>query len=125
MCGGSCEVVFRDALRVSGAGVRAASIPVFPVLQVGYREGLCAKARCQVFEGRDVLIHDLLGAQPPLINGVLLEGPHKVCKHPLDPESGQDIAFGNEFGERPWNAALEAEKRRDMSMLPGSSVRLD
>lgn len=90
---------------MGGVGVRATSISILSQLQVGYREDLCAKTWCQVFESRDVLIHDLVGAQPPLIHGVLLEGPHKVCKHPLDPDFCQEVVFRNVFGERPWNAA--------------------
>ena len=78
MCGWSSEVVFGDTLGMGGAGVRAASIPVLVQFQVGYGEGLCAKTRRQVFESRDVLIHDLLSAQPSLVYSVLLESSHKM-----------------------------------------------
>ncbi len=104
MRGGTSEVVFRDTLRMGGAGVRATSIPVLSQFQVGYREGLGAKMWCQVLQSRDVLIHDLVGAQPPPIHCVLLEGLHKLGKHPPDPDFCQEVVFGNEFGERPWNA---------------------
>lgn len=62
MCGGSSEGIFRDTLRMSHVGVGATSIPVVSQFQVGYSEGLYPKTWCQVFESRDVLIHDLVGA---------------------------------------------------------------
>lgn len=89
---------------ICGVGERATSILVLSHFQAGYKEGLYAKTWCQVFKGRDVLIHDLLGAQPPLIHSVLLECPHKVCKHPPDPDLCEEVVLGNLFGERPWNA---------------------
>lgn len=63
-----------------------------------------------MFESRDVLIHDLLGAQPALIHSVLLKSPYEVCKHSPDPDFSQEVVFGNVFGKRPGDAMLEAEK---------------
>ena len=105
---GSREVVFWIAQHMGVVGVRAASVPVLPQLQVGHGESLCAKPRHKVFESRDVLVNDLLGAQPPLVHSVLLEGPHKVCEHPIDPDPSQKVVFGDVFGERLRDAAQEA-----------------
>ncbi len=104
MCGGSTEGVFRDTLGMSSVGVGATSIPILSQFQVGYGEGLCAKTWCQVFQSRDVLVHNLVGAQPPFIHSVLLKCPHKVCKHPPDPDLCQEVVSGNVFGETFWNA---------------------
>lgn len=95
---------------MGGVGVRAASIPIFPQYQVKNWESLCAKTWHQVFKSGDVLIHDLLGAQPPLIHSVLLESPHKVSKHSANPNFSQEVVFGNVFGKGLWNAMLEAGK---------------
>lgn len=108
MRGHSCEVVLRGSLRIASAGVGAAPVPVRPHLQVGDGEGFGAKTWRQVLESGDVFVHDLVGAQPPLIHRVLLEGPHKVRKHPMDPEFCQYVVFGNVLGERPWNTVEEA-----------------
>lgn len=111
MCGGSYVAGFRDALRVIGVGVRATHDPVLSLLHVGYREHLYAETWRQVFESRDVLIHDLVGAQPPFSHSVLLERLYKVCKHSSDPQFCQEVVIINEFGERLWNAAYEAGKK--------------
>lgn len=89
---------------MGGAGERAAPVPIKPQFEVCYREGLCAETWRQVFESGDVLIHDLLGSQSALIHRVLLEGPHKVCKHSLDPDFSQEVVSGDLSGKRPWNA---------------------
>lgn len=94
---------------MGGSGVRAAYISVLTQFQVGYRKGLCAKTWCQVFECSNVLIHDLLSAQSPPVNGVLLESSHKVCEHSSDPDFSQEAVFRDVFGEGPWNAAHKAE----------------
>ena len=112
MCGRSYVVDFRDALRIIGVGVKAAHDPVLSLLQVGYRERLYAETWRQVFESWDVLVHDLVGAQPPFSHSVLLEGLYKVCKHPADPQFCQEVVIINEFGERLWNAAYEARKNK-------------
>lgn len=106
MCGGSAEAVFGDALGVRGARVLA-------LLQVGHREDLGAEARRQVLQSGDVLVHDLVDAQPPGLHRVLLEGPHKVCKHPPDPDLCQEVVLGNVPGERPRDAAQEAGTKLD------------
>lgn len=123
MCGRSTEGVFRDTLRMSSVGEGATPIPILSQFKVGYREGLCAETWCQVFESRDVLIHDLVGSQPPFIHSVLLKGLHKVCEHPPDPNFCQEVVSGYVFGERFWNAVCEAgkKKKKDISMSPGSS----
>lgn len=95
---------------MGGVGVRVTSIPILPQFQVDYWEGLCTKTWYQVFKSGDVLIHYLLGAQPPLIHSVLLESPYKLSKHSPDPNFSQEVVFGNVFGKGPWNAMLEAEK---------------
>ena len=113
MCGWSSEVVFWDTLGMGGSGVSAASIPVLALFQVRYWKGLCAKTRCQVFERSDVLIHDLLSAQPPPVDSMLLESSHKVCKHSSDPDFSQEVVFRDVFGKWPGNAAHKAVKKRE------------
>lgn len=89
---------------MGGAGTRATSVIFVPQIQAGYGKSLSAKTRCQVLECSDVLVHDFLSAQVAPIHCVLLEGPHKVFKHSLDPEFSQEVVSGNVFGERSWNA---------------------
>lgn len=108
MSGGSTGD-FWDALGGDGVGVRTACIPTHLQFQASYRKSLRAKTWSQVLESRDVLAHDLLHAQIPLVHSVLLEGPYKFRKHQLDPEFSQKAITGDVFGEGPWNALQEAE----------------
>lgn len=101
---------------MGGAGVRAISITSLPQFQVGHREDLRAKTWCQVFKSRHVLVHDLLGTQPPLIHSVL-EGPHKLFKHPPNPYFGEDFVFRNVFGERLRDAGFKAAKKKDTIII--------
>lgn len=102
MRGRSAGVTFRDTTTV--VCVRATPVAVFPQFQVGYWESLCAKTWSQVFQGGDVLIHDLLLTQLSFIHSVLLEGPYKFRKHPPDPDFRQKVVPGYVFGKRFWNA---------------------
>lgn len=120
MCNRSTKAVSRIPKGVGGSQIGATPIPVRPLLQVGHGEDLYTKARCQVLQCRYILIHDFLGAQPSLIHSVLLEGPHKICKHSPDPHLNKEVVLGYMFGERPWNAAQEAVKT-EICMLYGFS----
>lgn len=93
-----------------GAAVRAAFIPFCSHFQLGHKEGLCAKAWCHTLQSRDVLAHNLLGAQTPLVHA-LLERTHKLFKHPPNADFRYDIVVGDVFGKSLWDAGFKAETK--------------
>lgn len=109
---------------IIAASVRATAVAVVSQFPVGYRESLCAERWSQVFEGRDVLIHDLLRTQVSNIHCVLLEGPYKIRKHPPDPDFSQKVILGYVLGKRHWDAFEEAKNRGKTHVKTAKNINL-
>ena len=105
------NVACRVPIGVKRVAIRSAAIAVPLCCHVGHREGLGSEVRGKVLECVDVLVHDVLESQPPIVRSLPLEVPHKVCKHPIDPQPGQEVVPTDVLREGFWDAVQKAEER--------------
>ena len=105
-------IFLRVPLHPGVAQVGAAAVAILLQHQTGHGERLCAKTGRQVLQGGQVFVHDLLGAQLALADGVLLEGQHKLGEDTANAQLGEEVVPRDVPGEGAGDAAQVAGRKK-------------
>lgn len=106
-------------LRMSPVNVQLHLFTLRGGLQGEHREELAPKARCEVLQGSQVFVHDVLHCQLAGADRVSLKTLYKLLKDVFHAEFGQVVVLLDLAVEGTWDAVLEAvEERNDRSARP-------